>query len=225
MIAAVGGQALRIRATSRFVTGMGIDSPLENGLMLHPLYGVPYWPGSGIKGLMRAHALTLWNHVPDAGFMRWMFGEGDLDPDKLIASRDGHANGGASDGARDGAPEPDPFREGTAGQLVVFDALPVDGGKLDLDVMTPHHGAWYGARQDSASTLSEHAPGDWQSPNPITFVTVAEDSVFQLGLAWRDSHERAAWLDIARKLLFDALEVSGGGAKTGAGYGRFVEAS
>lgn len=41
---------------SRFVTGLGRSHPVENGFAWHPTLGVPYLPGSSIKGLVRAWA-------------------------------------------------------------------------------------------------------------------------------------------------------------------------
>jgi CRISPR-associated protein Cmr6 len=40
-------------ATAPFVTGMGNEHPLENGLSFLWPYGVPYLPGSGVKGVIR----------------------------------------------------------------------------------------------------------------------------------------------------------------------------
>jgi len=36
--------------------GLGNASPLENGITIHPTYGVPYLPGSAIKGMVGAWA-------------------------------------------------------------------------------------------------------------------------------------------------------------------------
>lgn len=41
---------------SRFVTGLGRSHPVENGFAWHPTLGVPYLPGSSVKGLVRAWA-------------------------------------------------------------------------------------------------------------------------------------------------------------------------
>lgn len=40
----------------RFVTGLGRNHPVENGFAWHSTLGVPYLPGSSIKGLVRAWA-------------------------------------------------------------------------------------------------------------------------------------------------------------------------
>lgn len=48
------GQAKVYRCTAPFVTGMGNPHPLENGFTWHPTLGMPYLPGSAVKGLVRA---------------------------------------------------------------------------------------------------------------------------------------------------------------------------
>lgn len=55
---ALGGQAPLFKTTSRFATGLGREHPIENGFVWHPILGVPYLPGSSVKGLVRAWATT-----------------------------------------------------------------------------------------------------------------------------------------------------------------------
>lgn len=38
----------------RLAIGLGNTSPLDTGITLHPLYGIPYLPGSAVKGICRA---------------------------------------------------------------------------------------------------------------------------------------------------------------------------
>jgi CRISPR-associated protein Cmr6 len=44
---------LNFKTTSRLVIGIGQDHPIENGFLWHPTLGVPYIPGSSIKGMLR----------------------------------------------------------------------------------------------------------------------------------------------------------------------------
>ena len=69
---------IRTTATAPFTTGLGEDHPLENGFaFLHP-YGVPYYPGSGIKGAVRAAAETMALFMGDRTWtlplVWWLFG-------------------------------------------------------------------------------------------------------------------------------------------------------
>jgi CRISPR-associated protein Cmr6 len=56
LVAAAGGRAAVFRTEGRFVTGIGRHHPVENGFAWHPTLGVPYLPGSSVKGLLRAWA-------------------------------------------------------------------------------------------------------------------------------------------------------------------------
>jgi CRISPR-associated protein Cmr6 len=55
LVSGLGGTCWWAVATSRFVTGTGIDNPLENGFAFHHTLGVPYLAGSGLKGALRAY--------------------------------------------------------------------------------------------------------------------------------------------------------------------------
>ena len=54
------------QTTSRLVIGIGQNHPVENGFLWHPTLGVPYIPGSSIKGMLR----------------NWMFAWNDSDANK-----------------------------------------------------------------------------------------------------------------------------------------------
>jgi CRISPR-associated protein Cmr6 len=47
------GTFLYVKNTERVVIGMGLPHALENGLTWHPTLGVPYIPGSSLKGMVR----------------------------------------------------------------------------------------------------------------------------------------------------------------------------
>lgn len=57
----MSGTLLKVegRAVSPFMTGLGNEHPLENGFTFLNPYGLPYLPGSGVKGVLRAAALEL----------------------------------------------------------------------------------------------------------------------------------------------------------------------
>ena len=56
---ALGGKICYFRTRGRFVTGLGRDNPVENGFAWHYNLGVPYLPGSSVKGLVKAWADTM----------------------------------------------------------------------------------------------------------------------------------------------------------------------
>jgi len=179
-----GGDVRVYRTSSRFVTGLGNEHPVENGFTWHHILGTPYLLGSSVKGVLRD----------------WV--ENWLD-DIKNENRNGIVNKyfGSQKNAK------------AAGDLIVFDALPVKPVKLETEIMTPHYGEYY---QD---TDSNKPPADWYSPVPIPYLTVAENQLFVFGLAPRmgktiDLQQVFSWLDLA-------LETMGAGAKTASGYGCF----
>ena len=52
LVVARGGQVWVYKTEERLVTGTGRSHPVENGFVWHPTLGVPYLPGSSIKGLI-----------------------------------------------------------------------------------------------------------------------------------------------------------------------------
>lgn len=113
------GAEIRERETlGRLVVGLGGESVLETHLTLHRTYGVPYIPGSAIKGLLSRFAAT---RLEGAAWAR------DLDPKNF--------HRGEAQKALFGTTE-------EAGLLVFFDAVPITY-QLHPDVMTPHHSNYY----------------------------------------------------------------------------------
>ena len=194
LVRTLGGQSMMFNTTSRFATGLGREHPVENGFAWHPSLGVPYLPSSSVKGLVRAWVEGGWSEEKiDAAAFHGIFGS------------DYRRGSSRHDEARCLAPQ--------SGTVIFFDALPVAPVQLKADVMTPHYGDYYEKRE---------VPGDWLSPNPIPFLTVALGQLFQFALAPRANGERDKQ-DCARAVqwLKAALIWLGAGAKTAVGYGRF----
>lgn len=102
------------------------------------------------------------------------------------------------------------------GCLVVFDALPSRLPKLELDIMNPHYGPYYRDPKNKA-------PGDYYSPVPINFLTVASDQQFEFSLALNPSQGTKEDLNLGTQLLQETLSIIGCGAKTAVGYGVFYD--
>lgn len=103
----------------RMVVGLGAESVLETSITLHRTYGVPYIPGSALKGLAAAAAHR---HLEDPGWQK-------ATDQKLI---------GESHRILFGDQE-------SSGYVVFHDALWFPGSRLPLDpdVITVHHGEYY----------------------------------------------------------------------------------
>ena len=56
MIRALAGREVTVSTTWRLVSGLGMNHVLENGFVWDRNLGVPYLPGSSVKGMMRAWA-------------------------------------------------------------------------------------------------------------------------------------------------------------------------
>ncbi len=93
-----------------------------------------------------------------------------------------------------------------AGIVTFYDALPLPNQfKLHPDVMTVHHKEYYG---DGNSP-----PADWDSPNPVPFLSVKGKFLIALG-------GPKEWVEAGFTILEHALMELGIGAKTSSGYGR-----
>ena len=46
-----------MEVSTKLIIGIGNPSVYETGLTLHPIYGIPYIPGSAIKGTLRSYLL------------------------------------------------------------------------------------------------------------------------------------------------------------------------
>ena len=177
---------------SKLILGLGRQNVLEAGLLLHHTYGVPYLPGSALKGLAAHFAHQVWGDDPD-----W----------KVTGSR--HA-------VVFGAPKLDE-RPDMGGLIEFHDAWIVPGTLqkcLVDDVITPHHSAYYTAAETDNTAASE-----FDDPVPVSFLAI--QAGFVVAVSKRDSRLPDEWLQVARQLIIESLTTPGWGigGKTNAGYG------
>lgn len=195
-----------VQATSRLLLHPATGSTVtEGGLLLHHTYGVPYLPGSALKGIARRRAFAQRKLLTNEQRMA-LFGF-DRDERDLIA--------GVSD-----------EREDEAGTLDFCDALWIpeppakdatDFSPLALDLVNPHHSDYYTQANDRPFPLES------DEPVPTLLLTIRPGTRFLLVLEAPDfpGGLGQSWLDwVAEQLLLPALEADGIGARTRAGYGR-----
>ena len=111
----MGALTSKASVMGRMIVGLGSESPIETGITLHKTYGVPYIPGSAIKGLLSSFTrreVIGWESGSPAA--RYVFGETEEAGaihffDALYIPKSGK-----------------------------------DGKPLAADVMTPHHSDYYG---------------------------------------------------------------------------------
>lgn len=208
---------------SRLLIGHGNASATDVGLTVHHTWGVPVIPGSALKGLV-AHYVDAIYGPTDAKKKPWEQ-EGD---ERIRADFQGvtwkgrrieRGPGtvyrklfGAPDALEDATMRENGFEAGVvAGLVICHDALYVPGS-LDnkpfaADVLTVHQKGYY-------DSLGRSAPNDYDSPNPVAFLTVRPKCRFLLALSGPSE-----WTELAAQLLAHALESWGVGSKTSAGYG------
>lgn len=218
--------------SSRLLIGHGNASAVDVGLSVHHTWGVPIIPGSALKGLL-AHYVDAtygpadmskypWEQqgderarIPYQG-VRWKGRQIDCGPGQVYRMLFG-----APDALQDVMMREKGFDAGAfAGRVTFHDALydphiqaGSDGNKsckpFAVDVLTVHQKSYY----DSCGKDS-HMPNDYDSPNPVAFLTVRPKCQFLLALSGPST-----WTELAARLLTDALQNWGVGGKTASGYG------
>lgn len=246
--AAGTGAWLKTLSTSApLVTGLGMEHPIENGFAFLDPHGVPYLPGSSVKGALRraAEELAAEDHERAGWTLSdvWFFFGFDATSDLSILPEElAHSGpeafawlepvarpllGNRSFSAfLHGLPEKKVDRDGLhfRGALVCWDALmEPPGDNLRIDIMTPHHAGYY---------KGDKSPSDDESPTPISFLTLPPETPlsfafsFDPKLAERSPGARDdQWRELLSAALEHACAWSGFGAKTALGYGRLRDAS
>ena len=208
-------QLLRLAASAiaPFTTGLGNEHPLENGFAFLNPYGLPYLPGSGVKGVLRQAACELargdwadtqgWSETKHYTIKvgKETVPLSPLDVLFGLESKDGD-------------------KTHVRGALTFWDVIPqIQGNSLMVEIMTPHQGHYYQNGQ---------SPHDSGQPNPISFLTVPPGSGFafhvQCDLAYLrrlapELAEDGRWKTLLTAAFAHAFAWLGFGAKTAVGYG------
>ena len=186
--------------TAPFATGLGMEHPLESGFAFLDPHGLPYLPGSGVKGVLRAAARELASG-------EWV-GHENYWEEKYIAALFGSK------------PGEDSLERGALSFWDVIPQLPANkvNKKVEMrvDVMTPHQNHYY---QDGST------PHESGRPIPIPFLTVPSGAWFRFVVTCDERYlpdERLkgdGWRKLLRAVFVHAYEWLGFGAKTAVGYG------
>ena len=134
------------RLNWRLVVGIGSEHVQETNMTLDHVYGIPYLPGSALKGVLRSWVI------------QECFGN-----DEKLALRDIEN----SDPADLKEKKQDFFTvfgsQQVAGKVRFLDALPAGNFRFELDIMNPHFSKYYRGLE---------FPTDDQQLNPISFLTL-----------------------------------------------------
>jgi len=213
-----GAARFTMVSRSRMIVGLGGKGALEFGITLHPVTGLPYIPGSALKGLCRNYALY---YIAEQSGI-------SLDPAQVkntseVANQlDEQLTGIKHHGLKVHPEYATLYRnlfgtQGNAGQCVFYDAVirdvPQNIPLFAVEVMTPHFRKYY-------ESGGKDAPHDADDPNPITYIAVNAGITFAFAIGKRHDIATSPLVD-ARDLLRLALGGMGIGAKTAAGYGVF----
>ncbi|MGI6647598.1 MAG: type III-B CRISPR module RAMP protein Cmr6 [Bacillota bacterium] len=182
----------------RLIHGLGGAHVRETSLTLHPLYGLPYIPGSSLKGAVRNWVLQAFFQGDEDSLKK----ETHLDQTKAEIRTIFFDLFGS---------------EEQAGLVEFFDAFVESDFSLQPDILTVHFPKYYSG---------EKSPTDDQNPNPVDFYTI-NCSYLQFFLAvkkgrsTRSSLNSAQLMELAVAWTQKALSELGIGSKTSAGYGYF----
>ncbi|MCX8072833.1 MAG: type III-B CRISPR module RAMP protein Cmr6 [Candidatus Binatia bacterium] len=188
-------RVIEVEALSPCVLWLAAPTPLELGFCLHHTYGLPYLPGSALKGLARKAMLREELGVPVV--------VPDDEPEKKGASTTDKVDELFGAGGHDGR----------VGKVDFLDGIPLDASCLELEVMSPHHPKYYQGESK--------VPHDCEDPIPLPFLRIKPTSRFEIALFARTDTEVEKYLDQAERYLLRGLEELGVGAKTSSGYGLF----
>jgi CRISPR type III-B/RAMP module RAMP protein Cmr6 len=220
------------RAKGRLVVGLGSESVIETSIALHHTYGVPYIPGSALKGLAASYLRYKLNILEESNqketgayrelreAYKILFGYASGDKFLFKKTTENTDKDTDKDTTEDIDKDTD-----SAGYIIFFDALYEPGSvkgndkdpaekepPLHPDIITVHQPDYY---------QGSNAPNDRQSPIPVPFLSAT--GVYLLALAAPDieqQDEKDAWINFTFDLLREALREWGIGAKTSSGYGR-----
>ena len=219
------GYTAFVKTTSPLLIGVGEPSAVEVGLTIHPTWGVPYIPGSALKGLLSHYLMATYGpeqlgvHPSDPSHP-----EPERAPYQGVTwqgSKITHGPG-AVYRAIFGAPTAESDEDysenvgAIVGQVTFHDALmkPLpeadSEGPYMRDMVNPHVSSYY-----RKGDQGDQWPNDRESPIPVFFLAVRPQLEFTIAISGAPELQ-----ELTLDLLVEALKAWGIGAKTRAGYGR-----
>lgn len=152
-LSGLNGRIIRCYAPAlgRIIIGLGGESPSETAITLHHTFGVPYLPGSALKGLSAFYARNYLDHQD------WRLGANNK-PGNAYQKLFGDTT--------------------RAGSVTYYDAYYVPSSAdrnrmLHTDTITVHHQEYYQGKNV--------APADWDKPIPVPFISATGIYLVALG--------------------------------------------
>lgn len=197
-------------ANDKLIIGLGNHSVFETDITLHWTYGIPYIPGSALKGVLR-------NYIVKEYFEEC---EENAKKDCLFVKIFGG--------------------EKSRGNVIFMDAFPQNGYMMKTDIMTPHHGNYYSGEalpldNDEPNPVPFLVVEKANSNKKLKFeINLAVDKTLSDEIIRNEKDiNKDINKDILKKYdnkrvsffildsILETLEFQGVGAKTSVGYGYF----
>ncbi len=198
---------LDITLESSLLCGSGLEHPTEIGFSFLNPYGIPYIPGSTIKGLARnclLNNLLCSSSTSDREVMseNLVFLFGAAENNNFSSSFHPEANFTVST---------------TKGHLTFLDSIPTSesDSQMEVDILNPHF-------SDYLSGKTEFPVSG--TPIPVFFLVVKSNTSFSLIVLHRKHNDTLSGQqchEYVDKLLRQFIKSSGVGSKTSVGYGAF----
>lgn len=213
-------KSIDLKTSWRMAVGLGNESVYETSMTLHHIYGIPYIPASSVKGVVRSWIITEYFRKETEEPAEYWALQDEMFCRIFGTSKETKIEN--SNGKKFTVISPLKNKEGKPtehiGEIIFFDAFPLDEPKIEVDVMNPHYRDWYDSpKKDNKLYIP---PTDYLNPSPVFFLTVA-NTRFRFMIA--SKKEPLENYKIGDKniveWLKDALTQHGIGAKTAVGYG------
>lgn len=202
------------------------DSLIQNaGICLDRLFGLPYIPGSAIKGVARHAALAELKSASGENRRNLfkqvvaIFGcaKNDFAPAKPAKKP-----GGKATPAGDFFPYLDLSEErDQKGAIAFLPAYPLNEAKIVVDLTNVHYPLYYGGDKRKNIQAGQTSSLKTEKPTPNPFPAVEVGAQFAFCLVLNNMSEDLSLLETASRWLRLAITEHGLGAKTASGYGWF----
>lgn len=193
-----GCKLITLYTDSPLLLGTGFANVIDMGFMLNKPWGLPYIPGSTIKGCVANYLYQRKNLVSKYG--------------DLAAELFGAAELTKTDGVNQ-----EKSSQGKSGGCVFYDAWidpeSIKQGCFKQDITTVHYQNYY-AEKNGEMDVSLLGT---ENPKPVQFLTLKPGLAFHILV----SCENADILEFLEKITVSALCINGIGGKKHVGYGRF----
>jgi len=150
-------EVYRCKPECRFVIGLGSESVYETSMTFHHVYGIPYIPGSAVKGVTRS-----WVIINDY----------DQNEKKALENNEFIDIFGSQD---------------NRGKVIFMDAYPIEKPIIEKDIMNPHFSKYYSGEEQPPADYLSPTPIFFLTvtDTPFEFMLISKNNaLLQKALGW-----------------------------------------